>query len=307
MNKSMDVQRNTGEAFHRKYRNVFVGLFILIPLIILPIFLFYTVFHDALEKWEYLYVKYETASGLARNGAVTILGMKVGRIENVSLNPSGHIDVKLKIKSKYLLYVHRDSKARLQQKNVAIGDWEIDLTRGSSVSPLAMSGDTLGSEVQAPLAKTLDQVTKTVEILQKILQEILEGKGTVGRLIKEDTLLTLAHGAVRNANGLILRAYKTLARVDTVLVKVAEIGEKGKGIADSVTVVASKVGTLVTDVNLLVKSMQSMSKDLPAVMTRVTTDITEVELLLKALQSNFIIKSGVNSQADPLMNDNPSK
>jgi hypothetical protein len=39
----------------------------------------------------------------------------------------------------------------------------------------------------------------------------------------------------------------------------------------------------------------------------VTTDITEVELLLKALQSNFIIKSGINSQADPLMNDNPSK
>lgn len=170
-----------------------------------------------------------------------------------------------------------------------------------------VSGDTLGSEVQAPLAKTLDQVTKTVETLQKILQEILEGKGTVGRLIKEDTLLTLAHGAARNANGLILRAYKTLARVDTILIKVAAIGEKGKGIADSVTVVASKIITLVTDVNLLVKSMQSMSQDLPAVMTRVTTDITEVELLLKALQNNFIIKSGINSQADPLMNDNPSK
>jgi phospholipid/cholesterol/gamma-HCH transport system substrate-binding protein len=303
----MDVQRPTGEAFHRKYRNLFVGLFILIPLIILPIFLFYTVFHDALEKWDYLYVKYETASGLASNGAVTILGMKVGRIEEVSLNPLGRIDVKIKIKRMYMPNVRRDSKARLQQKNVAIGDWEIDLTRGSLGSPLAVSGDTLGSEVQAPLAKTLDQVSRTVEVLQKILQEILEGKGTVGRLIKEDTLLTLAHGTVRNANGLILRAYKTLARVDTILVKVAAIGEKGKGIADSVTVVASKIVTLVTDVNLLVKSMQSMSKDLPAVMTRVTTDITEVELLLKALQSNFIIKSGINSQADPLMNDNPSK
>jgi ABC-type transporter Mla subunit MlaD len=308
MNKSMDIQRTAGEPFHRKHRNLFVGLFILIPIIILPIFLLYTFFKtDLLEKWEYLFVKYETAGGLARNGAVTILEWKVGYIEQVSLNPSGHIDVKLKIKSQYMPYVRKDSKARLRQKNIAIGDWEIDLLPGSPDSPLASDGDTLKSEVQAPLAKTLDQVTKTVEILQKILQEISEGKGTVGRLIKEDTLLTIAHSAGRNANGLILRAYATLARVDTILVKVAEIGDKGKGIMDSVTVLASKIGKLVTDVNVLVNSIQTMSQDLPAVMVRVTRDIAEVELLLKSLQSNFIIKSGINSQADPLLNDNPVK
>jgi phospholipid/cholesterol/gamma-HCH transport system substrate-binding protein len=308
MNKSMDVQRTTGEPFHRKHRNFFVGLFILIPIIILPIFLLYTFFRtDLLEKWEYLNVKYETAGGLARNGAVTILGMKVGYIEQVSLNPCGHIDVKLKIKSQYMPYVRKDSKAKLQQKNVAIGDWEIDLTQGSANSRIATNGDTLLSEVQAPLAKTLDQVTKTVEILQKILQEILEGKGTVGRLIREDTLLTIAQGAGRNANGLILRAYTTLARVDTVLIKVAEIGDKGKGIADSITVIASKIERLVTDINLLVTSVQTMSHDVPGLMTRVQTDIAEVELLLKALQENFIIKSGINSQSDPLLNDNPSK
>lgn len=307
MNNAIDIQRPTGEAFHRRYRNVFVGTFILIVVVILAILFLFTVFRDRLEKWDHLYVKYDTASGLAKNGAVTILGMKVGSIDNVSLNPSGHIDVDLKIKRMYMPSIHRDSKARLQQKNVAIGDWEIDITRGSPGSPLVNKGDTLLSEVQAPLAKTLDQVTKTVEVLQKILQDIHEGKGTVGRLIKEDTLLTIAHSAARNANGLILRAYKTLARVDTILVKVAQIGEKGKDIADSVKTIASKVGTLVSDVNLLVNSVHTMSQDLPAVMNRVTTDIAEVELLLKALQSNVIIKSGINSQADPLMNDNPSK
>ncbi|HUI93633.1 MAG TPA: MlaD family protein [Chitinivibrionales bacterium] len=307
MNRSSDISRPSGEAFHRRYRNLFVGVFILIVVVILAILFLFTVFRDRLEKWDHLFVKYDTASGLASNGAVTILGMKVGSIEKVSLNPAGHIEVKLKIKRMYTPYIHRDSRARLQQKNVAIGDWEIDLTRGSPDSPSVKSGDTLLSEVQAPLAKTLDQVTKTVEVLQKILQDISEGKGTVGRLIKEDTLLVLAHSTARNANGLILRAYTTLARLDTILAKVAQIGEKGKDIADSVKTIASKVGTLVSDVNLLVKSVHSMSQDLPSVMTRVQADITEVELLLKALQSNFIIKSGINSQADPLMNDNPSR
>jgi phospholipid/cholesterol/gamma-HCH transport system substrate-binding protein len=308
MNKTTDDSRATGEAFHRKYRNLFVGTFICIPLVILPVFLVYTFFRaDLFAKWDYLYVKYETAGGVARNGMVTILGMNVGRVEDVSLNPNGYIDVKLKIKHGYLSYVRRDSKARLQQKNVAIGDWEIDLTRGTPGSLPAESGDTLQSDVQAPLAKTLDQVTKTVETLQKILQNILDGKGTVGRLMKEDTLVTIAQSVGRNANGLVLRAYGTLARVDTILVKVAAIGEKGKGIADSVTQIASKVGRLVTDVNLLVNSIQTTSRDLPGVMNRVQSDISEVELLLKALQNNVIVKSGINSQADPLLNDNPVK
>ncbi len=308
MSTSMDMQRTASEPFYRRHRNLAVGLFILVPLIVLPVVLVVSVFRaDLLVKWDYLYVKYDTAGGLARNGAVTILGMKVGYIQEVSLRNAGYVEVAMKIKSRYMMFVRRDSKARLQQKNVAIGDWEIDLTPGSPGSSPAASGDTLQSEVQAPLAKTLDQVTKTVEILQKILQEILDGKGTVGRLIKEDTLATLANAVGRNANGLVVRAYATLSRVDTILVKVAAIGDKGKGIADSAAGIASKVGALVTDVNLLVNSIRTASRDLPGLMNRVQTDIAEVELLLKALQNNVIVKSGINSQADPLLNDNPSK
>jgi ABC-type transporter Mla subunit MlaD len=308
MNKSMETTQKTVEAFHRKHRNLFVGLFILIPLVLLPCFLIYTFLKtDILEKWDFLYVKYSNAGGLTRNAAVTILGMKVGYIENVGLNDGGYVDVKMKIKRQYLRLIKKDSKARLQQKNVAIGDWEIELTEGTMGAARAIGGDTLGSIILAPLAKTLDQVTRTVETLQQILQNILDGKGSVGKIFKEDTLVNLAKNIERNANGLIVRAQTTLARVDTILVKIAQIGDKGKQIADSVVVISGKVARLITDVNLLVNSVQTASQDLPGVMNRVQGDISEVELMLKALQNNFIIKSGVNSQADPLLNDNPSR
>lgn len=308
MNKSMESAQKTAEPFQRKHRNLFVGLFILIPLVVLPCFLIYTFLKtDILEKWDFLYVKYNNAGGLARNAAVTILGMKVGYIENVGLNDGGYIDVKMKIKRQYLHLVKKDSKAKLQQKNVAIGDWEIDLTEGSRGAPSAASGDTLESIVLAPLAKTLDQVTKTVETLQQILQNILDGKGTVGRIFKEDTLVNLAQSLARNANGLIVRAHATLARADSVLIKVSQIGDKGKQVADSIVGISGKVARLIMDVNLLVNSVQSASQDLPGVMNRVQGDISEVELMLKALQNNFLFKNGINRQADPLLNDNPSK
>jgi ABC-type transporter Mla subunit MlaD len=308
MNKSMDIQRTTKEAFHRKHRNLFVGLFILIPLIVLPIFVVYSFFKsDVFEKTDYLYVKYENAGGLSSNSAVTISGVKVGYIDTVGLNDGGFIDVKMKIKHRYLHLVKNDSKARLQQKNVAIGDWEIELTEGGKGAAAARSGDTLASVVLAPLAKTLDEVTKTVETLHQILQNILDGKGSLGKIFKEDSLVNLAKGIERNANSLIVRAHTTLARVDTILIKVASIGDKGKQVADSVVVISGKVARLITDVNVLVNSVQSTSQDLPGVMNRVQGDISEVELMLKSLQNNFIFKSGINSQADPLLNDNPTK
>jgi phospholipid/cholesterol/gamma-HCH transport system substrate-binding protein len=306
MNKTAAAQGPAGEPFHRRHRNLFVGLFIAIPLIILPGFLLYTTIKTA-KQWDYLYVRYPNANGLARNGAVTILGMKVGFIETVTLNEAGYIDVKAKIKHQYLPMVKKDSKASLQQKNVAFGDWEIALTEGTKTSPPIKNGDTLQSTVQTPIAKTLEQVNKTVETLQKILQQILEGKGTVGRLIKEDTVINLVQKAERNTNGLITRAYTTLARVDTILIKVAQIGDKGKVLADSVIGISGKVGKLITDVNLLVNSFQTAAKDVPGLMNRVQKDIADVELMLKALQNNVIIKSGISSQSDPMLDDNTSK
>jgi len=78
-----------------------------------------------------LYVKYDNAAGLGKSAAVTILGIKVGYVESVVLNNAGHIDVAMKIKKDCMRLVKKDSRARLQQKNVAIGDWEVELTVGA--------------------------------------------------------------------------------------------------------------------------------------------------------------------------------
>jgi phospholipid/cholesterol/gamma-HCH transport system substrate-binding protein len=304
----MDTSRITREPFHRKHRNLFVGLFIVVPIIVVPFFLLYTFFKTELfEKWDYLNVVYENAGGLSINTPVTILGMKVGYVENVSLNPLGYVDVKLKIRRKYMQYIKKDSRARLQQKNIAIGDWEIDITLSNSLAPIVSDGDTLLSEVQSPLAKTLDQVTKTVEVLQNILTDISQGKGTFGRIIKEDTLLNMLYGIGKKANALVAHTNSTIIKVDSVLNKLTQVGESGKNFIDSLGQISPKLGNLISDVNLLVTNVQTMSEDVPGLINRVQSDILEVELLLKALQNNFIIKSGITSQKDPLLDDNPLK
>jgi ABC-type transporter Mla subunit MlaD len=219
----------------------------------------------------------------------------------VRLNDAGYIDVTMKVKRDCMHLVKKDGLARLQQKNVAIGDWEIELTGGSKAARAARGGDTLTGEVQAPIAKTIEQINKTIDTFQKILQNILDGKGTVGRILKEDTLVDIAQGIGRNADKLVAHANNTLRQVDTILYKVGDIGEKGKQIADSVKEISGKISGLVTDVNGLVNGLNKGVKDVPALMAKVQSDISEVELLLKALQNNWLIKSSVQGQKDPML------
>ena len=302
MKNQSDATHKTGEQFHRKHRNFFVGLFIVVPLVVLPVFLIYTLIKTSfLEKTCYLYVKYDNAAGLGKSAAVTILGIKVGYVESVVLNSAGYIDVAMKIKKESMRLVKKDGRARLQQKNVAIGDWEVELAGGPRASAGAKNGDTLIGEVQAPIAQTLEQVNKTIDTFQKILQNILDGKGTVGRIMKEDTLVTIAQQIARNANSLVSHANITLRQVDTILYKVGDIGEKGKQIADSVKELSGKIITLVVDVNGLVNGLTGATKDVPALMGKVQSDISEVELLLKALQNNWLIKGSINGQKDPML------
>jgi phospholipid/cholesterol/gamma-HCH transport system substrate-binding protein len=281
-----------------------VGLFIAIPLVALPGFLVFTFMKaDILEKTTHLYVRYPTAGGLAKGTAVTILGMKVGYVTSLTLSPSRQIDVCMEIKQAYVPLVKKDAKARLQQKNVAFGDWEIELTDGAPGALLAKSGDTLEGEVQAPIAATLELLNKTIETAQKILQNVLDGKGTVGRIMKEDTLVSIAQEIGRRAAAVVGHANHTLGQVDTIFAKVGSIGDKGKHLADSIVGISSTINTLVRDVDTLVLGVQRTSKDLPNLMTKVQSDIAEVELMLKALQNNWLLKSSIESQKDPMLDE----
>jgi phospholipid/cholesterol/gamma-HCH transport system substrate-binding protein len=304
MNTPPEIPRKSREQFYRRHRNFFVGLFIAIPLIALPGFLIFTFLKaDVLEKSTYLYVEYPTAAGLAKGTAVTILGMKVGYVKTVALNESGHIDVCMRLKQAYIRLVKRDCTARLQQKNVAFGDWEIELVGGSAQALAAKNGDTLVGEIQAPIARTLEQLNKTIDTFQKILQNALDGKGTVGRILKEDTLITIVHDIGRRAAAVIGHANSTLSGVDTILGKIGAIGDKGKQLADSVVGISWKVGKLVHDVDTLVNGVNQMSKDLPGLMGKVQSDISEVELMLKALQNNWLLKGSISSQKDPMLDE----
>jgi phospholipid/cholesterol/gamma-HCH transport system substrate-binding protein len=303
MKQTPETIQKPRDQFHRRHRNLFVGIFIAVPLIVLPCFLVSTFLKGELfEKSYTLHAEYPNASGLVKGAAITVIGMKIGYITDVALNQSNTISVTMKIHEQYWRLIHKNSKARLQQKNVAFGDWEIELYGATADAPQIGNGDTLVSEIQSPIAKTLEQVNLTIDTFQKILQNILDGKGTVGRIFKEDTMVNIAQDIGRKTSMLMTHVNATLSQTDSIMRKVSAMGDRGPALSDSVIVISGKVSSLITDVNKLVTSAQTASKDVPVLMGQVQADMDQVDMMLRGLQKNWLVKSFTGNQADPLLN-----
>ncbi|MBD3346543.1 MAG: hypothetical protein GF401_15925, partial [Chitinivibrionales bacterium] len=85
-------REKSSEPFHIRYRNLFVGIFLIIPIIAIPILLFYTMSKlSFMEKWTELHVKYASTTGLNTSNDITINGIKVGHVKTMTLDDSGYV------------------------------------------------------------------------------------------------------------------------------------------------------------------------------------------------------------------------
>ena len=155
--------------------------------------------------------------GLNKGTQVTLAGMDIGYVNEVSLDKAGHITIKFKIKDRYRSIIHKDSQALVKQKNFVVGDWEIELTRGSPSSPQIADGDTMSWDMPFRIDKTIEQITAMVGTVGQLLDQVRSGKGSVGKILMEDSLALLLENigdnspATRQAQGTIDKADQLLS------------------------------------------------------------------------------------------------
>ena len=87
-----------------------VGLFFLVGVVLVVVAIEVTVGTGLFTKGYHLYVSYRGVEGLRTGDAVHVAGLKLGRVEAVTLQPEG-VRVRLRLDSAAV--VRRDSVARL--------------------------------------------------------------------------------------------------------------------------------------------------------------------------------------------------
>jgi phospholipid/cholesterol/gamma-HCH transport system substrate-binding protein len=295
MNTKKIPSAKSNEPFHMRHRNFLVGLFVFVPIIIIPVLLVYSLSKSELgEKWiRHITVTYDKKTGLSKSSSIMFQGYEVARMEDVSLNEVGHIVVTFRIKQRYKNLIRKDSKAMLSQKSMFVGDPEIELTKGSDSAGELKDGDTLQPGYPPDISGTISQLTDVVVNLQSITKGIAEGKGTVGQLLANDTLFRQLLRDTKNLDRTLAGVDGMIRNLDKTVVSFSEMGKSTTTLVDSLSLMMKQVGGLMANVNTLVSGVQQLPADVQKTMTGVQRDLAETETILKALQKHWLIRKQV--------------
>ncbi len=197
-----------------------VGIFFVVGLIIL-LAVFDFVGDIPFFKNEYKLRTYFDSIGELRQGnPVKLEGYDIGKVSNINVSDR-KIEVEFKVNKD--VGVRKDSLATINLTSL-LGTSYINLTFGSPESPLAESGDVLASKNPADINQILSQVdsavgsiegalggldvfgankeklSNIVDNIDIVLEDVKDGKGTIGKLFKDDSLYNEAEDTFANVN-----------------------------------------------------------------------------------------------------------
>lgn len=137
---------------------------------------------------------FANAAGLKDGAPVTLQGVTIGNVTRISVIPSrspNPVEVRMQVGREFMNGLHADSTAGIAQAGV-LGDSyvDIDSTRASGPPPAngaelkAVGSPTIQDVIQSSQS-SIEQVQQTLIKLDKILDSVNQGRGTVGRLVED--------------------------------------------------------------------------------------------------------------------------
>jgi phospholipid/cholesterol/gamma-HCH transport system substrate-binding protein len=238
-----------------------VGVIVLISSVVLVALLFLITSSSGLgvfSKKLTVTTYFENAAGVKEGAAVNLQGVTVGTVKSVivvsnqarKLTP---VQVVMKIDKKFAADLHKDTKAALTTVGV-LGDTVVDLNSQVATGPQLQDGDELKtletptiSDVVKASQGTIEQLNVILAKANSIVDNLQNGKGSIGQLINSPELYNKANDTVnelltleRNLNngrgtigklmtddGLYNRLNGTVAKLDNIVTGL----DAGKGTA----------------------------------------------------------------------------
>jgi phospholipid/cholesterol/gamma-HCH transport system substrate-binding protein len=161
------------------------------------------------------YVKYKNVEGLAKSAPVTINGLNVGKINDITFaNKTGGLVVKFTVESDFVF--SRNSLVRIYSSGL-IGGKSLGVFPEYDPENIAKSGDTLRGEIDGGM---LDAVSKALGPLQEKLSTTLTTVDTllisVNDVLDNDTRVNLKQ-AIKNLNITLNSLSGASAKLNTLL------------------------------------------------------------------------------------------
>ena len=271
---------------------------------------------------------FENVSGLQVGNNVRYAGIDIGTVKSIEMINDTTINVVMSIDDKMLTHIKKDAIATIGSDGL-VGNMIVNIIPGKGNAQPVIAGDVIQSYSRAStdeMLKTLDVTNKNAALLTadllKITNEINQGKGTVGVLLKDslmskdlkETIYNLketTHGtaeSVANLNKMIL----SLNQEDNVIgvLNDKDVALKMKNIITNLEKSSAEINKVVTNLNATVVNIkdgkgalnylsndENLVKKIDSTMTNLNDASTKLNENLEALKHNFLFRGYFKKQA----------
>jgi phospholipid/cholesterol/gamma-HCH transport system substrate-binding protein len=224
---------------------------VIIGLAILAIGIFFISGQEGFFRRRYTLKAYVTdAAGLRQGAQVSLAGVAVGSVERIEISPyperARAVEIVMRVARAYQDQIRADSRASIETVGL-LGDSYMDITRGSPGQEVIADGGVLISSEEADVKRVVQNANDVIvnlgalsAKLNDITGQIQSGKGSVGKLVYDQTLYN--------------RLNKTTDTLDRMVTRVDQgQGTLGKLLADE-----TLYGTTVATIDRLNKVIDDM-------------------------------------------------
>ena len=182
-----------------KWAQLKIGLLAIAALIIVGVLIFLMGFQGVFESKSNIYTFLSDSAAIAEGSPVTLNGVDIdGKITKVdfsgSADPNRIVRITMEIPTKFLSSIPVDSVTDMASANL-LGTKYINIKRGKSAQTIQPGGElpTLATSEISDLfrqsSQTLGTLESVVDKLNAIVGDIQAGKGSIGELLVDDTLV----------------------------------------------------------------------------------------------------------------------
>jgi phospholipid/cholesterol/gamma-HCH transport system substrate-binding protein len=265
--------------------NAKLGLFILTGLVIFIVgILAIGNINNAFKKSIQVFAVFEEVNGLQVGDNVWLSGVKVGTVKDMQFLSNSDVLININIEQKIQQYIPKNALAKISSDGL-IGNKLIVIYSGDLRSGTLQTNDTLhvessitNEDMMATLQQNNTNLLAITTDFKNISKQILEGKGTVGKLIADEQLYTNLTSA--------------MAEINTTAGKLNSMSSSLDQFTQKLNSPGNLANNIVTDTSIF-KDVEMIVSNLTAVSNQVLQTSNELKILTTNLNSNNTSVAGV--------------
>lgn len=197
----------------KKWAQLKVGLMAIVAIAMLA-FLIYlmTGSRGLFKSRSQVYTYLNDSAAIAEGAPVRLNGINVGRVARIDLSgensPNRVVRLTLEIENEYLRSIPSDSQSTITAENL-LGTKYINVAKGKSPTPIAPGGEikSLDTREFADVVQqgytALSSLDGILKKLDGVLGQVQVGKGTIGKLLVDETLYNKLVAITTDTNGVV--------------------------------------------------------------------------------------------------------